>query len=351
MQDDFVVTLGTERTTEVTSVLNKDCKDPKSTACQKNLRSALGIGPDNNGLHRRVIGADDAAIAGVGTWLVYSVSTVLSYIWDDGMSEGRYKVIQIKIPKEQKEEIQNWKDVEDKFTYKPQKGDSWDVKLDSPSKDKPKDAPTLNKEPNGDLTLTFPGRSKELGGAFEGVLCKHDQTRSLTRRVTPSCLAQFGRAILTALQVGGPLDGAYYIDPSKEFPEPKNKLLTDLITSDEEYLEANPLFYGSVDDLKERKKKLALIGSWLAFAHEVGHVIAQGDKFVIKKKFLESQDDEDDDKDDKKCKKMPSFCSNCGGNAIADNMNTQIGKCKGVSGDNENMQTLTDILNRKRMAP
>ncbi|KAF2266975.1 hypothetical protein CC78DRAFT_614434 [Lojkania enalia] len=319
-KDDFIITLGTEISAKVSRVLDNDCKKPASETCQKNLKDVLGIGPGKNGLHKRVLGLDDIVFAGVGTWLVYSAYECLAYIWNDGYSKNFEKQVQWKIPKEQKEEVQEWKDVDDKFIFKPHEGDPIDVDLDSPPKEKPEDATTLEKESNGDLTMTFPGHGDDLEETFNKVLCK---------RVEMSCLLSIARALLAQFQAGAGLDGVYYIDPLKEFPKPKNKLLIDALEANDELVENEPFWFGNDDDIKEIRKKYAMLSSWMAFGYTVGSIAVEGDKFTFPKTFLEEQEEEEDEK--KKCTENPTFCSNCGGNAIKDNEETQIGKCKGTT--------------------
>jgi hypothetical protein len=342
---DFVITLGTEITSKISGVLNRDCKKPSSEACQQNLKDILGIGPGNDGLHKRVIGVDDAILAGALTWLAYSAYETLAYIWNDGFSKHFEGQGQWKIPKEQKEEIEKWNNNGGEFTFQPHEGDPIDVKLDSPPKEKPKDAPTLTKDNNGDLTITFPGHGGDLEQTFNKVLCKHDGKRSLTKRISMSCLVANARALLQQFQVGAALDGVYYLDPLTEFPKPKNELLIGAIADEEETLDKETYWFGA-KEIEERKKKYATLSSWMAFGYTVGHISVQGDKFSFSKTFLDKQED-DDEEEKETCTEDPTFCSNCGGNAIADNLETLIGSCKGVSAKHPNStprQSLTIVL-------
>lgn len=346
--DDFIITLGTELSSKVAAVLNKDCTKPESEACGKNLKEVLGVGPGNNGLHKRVIGADDVLAALGLTWLVYSSVELLKYLWNDGYSKQYENVVQWKIPKGQKEEVEKWDSDGDIFTYKPHEGDPVDVKLDSPSNDKPEDVPVLKKESNGDIVLTFPGHGKDLETTFNKVLCKKDDKRSLNKRVSMSCLLSNVRSLLAQFQVGAALDGVYYLDPLKEFPTPKNELLVEAITGGENALEEDNYWIGA-GELKERRKKYATLSSWMAYGYTAGHIAVEGDKFTFSKSFLDNQDDEEEETT--KCADDPTFCSNCGGNAKEDDAETLIGSCKGVSHNRKgfNIISNSDKTIRQRM--
>lgn len=333
-KDDFIITLGTQKTSQVAAVLGgEDCKKTTSESCQKTLKSALGIGPGNDGLQKRVVGVDDAAIAAVFTWIVYSVGEVVRYMWNDDYSKHFSGQAQFKIPKEQKEEIQKWDTDGDEFTFKPYKGDPITVKLDSPPKEKPDDAPTITKEENGDLTITFVGHGSDLENIISKVLCAREGKRSLDKRAARTCLISIARALLQQFQVGAALDGVYYLDPLKEFPKPKNELLIEAIANEEEFLEKERYWFGA-EEVKQRQKKYAALSSWMAFGYTVGHISVQGDKFTYSKSFLDKQEEEEEE-EKQTCAKDPTFCSNCGGNAIANNWDTLLGSCKGVSGNKD----------------
>jgi hypothetical protein len=330
-EGDFVVTLGAEKTSQVAAVLGANCKDPRSEICQNSVKSALGVGPGNDGLHKRVVGV---VIGGIITaWLAYSIATVVSYFGNDDYSEYFQGQAQIKIPKKQKEEIEKWNADGDEFNFKPHKGDPITVTLDSPTTEIPANVATITKEENGDLTLTFPGHGQDLKDALEKVLCKKEDSRSLSKRITMSCLVARSRALLEQFQVGGALDGVYYLDPMKEFPKPKTDLLVETITNGEDYIVEENLWFGA-EETQQMKKNYATLSGYTSVGYSIGRIPVEGDKFKIPKWFLDNQMEDKGD-EEKTCTEYPTFCSNCGGNAIDDDMDTQIGSCKGVSGNKD----------------
>lgn len=317
----LLITFGTGYSAKIVAVLKKDCKDPGSDACQRNLKKAMGIGSNTDGLtkrmfdplQRRSIGLDLAV-----AWLVATIPPMVAYIFKDE-PYAHLKVVQINYPKDQKEEVQKWKGVGDTFKYKSSKGKPvLTVKLD-PSTGKPKNPPTLKKGKDGSLSVTFPGLGSILKGIFKKVVCKREEQlsfeqRSLDKRIDTQCLLAYAKALIGAMQVGAPLEGARYINPFTEFPKPTNKLLVETITSDNNYINKEPLWFGGDEDkeLKEAevKKRIADLSSWMAFGYTIGHLTVDGDKFSFPKSFLKEQEEEEKKKkgcpDAKKEKKVVS---------------------------------------------
>ena len=348
---DLIITFGTKYSTDAIAVLKKDCKDPTSNKCQENLKKALGIGSNAKGLSKRMfdpITGVALLVTGVA-FIIATIPPLLSRLWKN--DPGNLEVIQIKFPQDQKEEIAEWEDVGDSFMYKPPEGEPVTIKLDGPN-GKPKNPPSLKKGTDGSLVVAFPGLGSVIQGIFNKVVCKREQSHHLDKRLNVQCLLEYAKALIVAMQVGAPLEDARYINPFKEFPKPKNQLLVESITSDNEFIEKTPLWFGGDEDeeLREEevKKRIADLSSWIAFGYTVGHLVMDGDSMSFPKHFLEEQKEKEKDEEVKrKCYKNPSFCSNCGGNTINENLETRIGKCAGVSENSAIVRFVNaDLINR-----
>lgn len=70
------ITFGTELSKRVMDVAKAHCENPEDEECKKQMQTTLGIGPQNDGLQKRIVGL---LIGGVV--LAYAVYKLLSYVW------------------------------------------------------------------------------------------------------------------------------------------------------------------------------------------------------------------------------------------------------------------------------
>lgn len=179
---DLRITLGPELSQTVVKVAKENCQDPESDDCKKRMAETLGIGPSANGLQKRVIQLIPVLGVLAFSYITYKILSYKGEVW--GNTEG-FKVVDIKIPKEQKEEVSGW-DISDenKFMYKPQEGDAVEVLIDD-DQPKPKHPITFSKNDEGDVTIGLPGLVTNIRDAWDTSGCgRTGLRRSLEKRVT-----------------------------------------------------------------------------------------------------------------------------------------------------------------------
>lgn len=181
---DLTVTFGPERSRKLMDVLKKYCTNPEDAECKKRSQEIIGIGATGDGIQKRfiqlipVIGVVALAV-GLGAVIRYVTNRI-----DESYQNN--KVIHVKIPKEQKEEVSNW-DIsdEDKFMYKPENGEPVEVYFDN-DQPKPETTVKLEEDESGTVTVTLPPEMvPAIEEGWEVVRCgQFPLKRSLEKRVT-----------------------------------------------------------------------------------------------------------------------------------------------------------------------
>jgi hypothetical protein len=187
---DLRITLGPELSQKVVQVAKENCNDPESDDCKKRMEEVLGIGPEANGLQKRVIGLIPVLGVLAFSYITYKILSYKGELW--GNTEG-FKVVDFKIPKDQKEEVSGW-DISDenKFMYKPTDSDAVEVSINN-AQPKPKHPVTFEKNEAGDVTVGLPGMVTWITDAWDAAGCgRTGMKRSLDKRVTMLvCLITF----------------------------------------------------------------------------------------------------------------------------------------------------------------
>ncbi|KAF2810827.1 uncharacterized protein BDZ99DRAFT_570138 [Mytilinidion resinicola] len=322
--DGTTITFGTDISAKIHNVLKSSCANPQDDNCKKQLHDTMGIGPTADGLQKRFLAG--LAILG-GLALAYIIPIVIEYVWLD-KDENLENIIQIDIPQDQVDEVSKWQldEFVPTFDYKPMTGNGFPVAIDT-AQPKPQNIPGTTKEANGDVTVNVQGLDQAIKDSWTKVICERDGKRSLNKRVTMQCIVQYAQAIMRIAQVGGPAADIMFVSP-KDFPQPKNQLLVEALKEDDDY--ANDLVLGGGLAAGARGS-ISEFATWMAFGYSVGNIAFTDGKMKFSAQFLDQQ------------LEIPTgncpdayytpYCDNCGGNAIADDLTTYKGKCKGFSDD------------------
>lgn len=291
--------LGPDVVNKLDDALRQNCVESTDENCMKAVSSALGVGPSENGLQKRIIPVLIAAAP------YLAAATVAFWAWAFHrlyIDNPDYKPVKIHIPAAETSSIKQWP-ATDTFVFE----SSTSTLAPIPTPD-PTTIPTVDKKEDGSYEIHIDQVRKDaINHALSHLTCE--------RQTDPSqCVALGAEAILQMGQAGGDLGPLLFVART-QFPQIRNQLMLDLLPRVLEM--AQGLFFGVGGN--EAVQAFAEEALWFAFLGLAAHIPIDLST-LIPKSIADGGDAPEPTPTPSPtssggpCKYKP-FCTNCGGNA------------------------------------